>query len=169
MGKNKNKNKAKAKADSAITTEPLAQTQEDTINEDPRIVELPADYEEPQAKPENVELGDKEKKKKTKSLELGEKNPQVPIGNPKRENAEKDEVEKKSEAKSDTKTGLDLDFLTYYNGCFFCEGLPNVVLPTVSVRLIVFSSTAILPNACLSDVCLPNQHLTKSAFIANLT
>jgi len=40
---------------------------------------------------------------------------------------------------------------------------PNVVLPTMSVRLIVNLLTAILPN-----VCSPNQPLTKRVFIPNL-
>jgi len=44
------------------------------------------------------------------------------------------------------------------------DGLPNVIWHTMSVSLIVDWSIAILPN-----VSLPNQPLTKRAFIANLT
>jgi len=52
---------------------------------------------------------------------------------------------------------------TSYIGRFDYDGSPNVVSPTMSVCLIVDFPTAILPN-----VCLPNQPLTKRAFIANL-
>jgi len=50
-----------------------------------------------------------------------------------------------------------------YNERFDYDDSPNVVSPTLSVCKIVDSPTFILPN-----VCLPNQPLTKRAFIANL-
>jgi len=48
---------------------------------------------------------------------------------------------------------VDLPDVCSSNGRFAQDGLPNVVLPTMSVRLIVDSPKAILPNVCLPNVC----------------
>lgn len=63
MGKNKNKNKPNAKT---VLAEPLVAPQATFNDDEPRIVELPADYEEPVAKPINKEPEDGDKKKKKK-------------------------------------------------------------------------------------------------------